>query len=152
ELRHDVALLVDVEELVAQRREDDAGGVEARQGRVEHVAVVAQADAQVALRLGADGDEGQRSCQNDPSHDDSNLYFRASHPTRPMPSGRADSFPAAQYASPGSSEGRGRTPSFFVRTTRTALLELQADHPHEAVLDWHEALQPLGVGDQVLRV
>ena len=46
ELRHDGELLVDVEQLVAKRREDDPADEGARQRRVEHVGVFGQADAQ----------------------------------------------------------------------------------------------------------
>jgi hypothetical protein len=59
ELRHDVGLLVDVEELVAQRGKDDAGGVKARQARIEAVGIVTQADAQVALAEGAAGGQAE---------------------------------------------------------------------------------------------
>ena len=50
ELRHDVQLLVDVEQLVAERGEDDAADIGARQRRVEHVGILGEADAQVGLR------------------------------------------------------------------------------------------------------
>src|SRR5581483_9926735 len=49
ELRDDVALLVDVEQLVANRGEDDARGVEARGRGIERVGVVAEADAKMGL-------------------------------------------------------------------------------------------------------
>ncbi len=52
QLRHDVELVVDVEELVADRREHDAADVGARQRRVEDVGVLGQADAQRRLRHG----------------------------------------------------------------------------------------------------
>ena len=54
ELRHDVQLLVDVEQLVAQRGEHDAADEGARQRRIEHVGVFGQADAQ-RLRRAASG-------------------------------------------------------------------------------------------------
>jgi hypothetical protein len=50
ELRNDLQLLVDVEQLVAERREDDAADEGARQCRVEDVGVLGQTDAQ-RLRL-----------------------------------------------------------------------------------------------------
>ena len=50
QLRHDVELVVDVEQLVAQRREHDAPDVGARQRGVEHIRVLRQADAQGRLR------------------------------------------------------------------------------------------------------
>ncbi len=52
QLRHDVELVVDVEQLVAQRGEHDAADVGARQRRIEHVGVLGQADAQRRLRQG----------------------------------------------------------------------------------------------------
>ena len=60
ELRHDLQLLVDVEQLVAQRREDDAADEGARQRRVEHVGILGQADAQVVW-AGARADSGSSS-------------------------------------------------------------------------------------------
>ena len=50
ELRHDVELLVDVEELVAERREDDASDIGAGERRVEHVGILGKPDAQRRLR------------------------------------------------------------------------------------------------------
>ena len=55
QLRHDVRLLVDVEQLVADRGEDDSRGVEARQGGIHGVRVVAQPDAQMGLGAGGAG-------------------------------------------------------------------------------------------------
>ena len=49
ELRHDVQLLVDVEQLVADRGEDDAPDIGARQRRIEHVGILGEPDAQMAL-------------------------------------------------------------------------------------------------------
>ena len=73
ELRHDGELLVDVEQLVADRGEDDAGGIGAGKRRIEHVGIIAQPDAQVALGGRAagghgsgeregEGEEGAASC------------------------------------------------------------------------------------------
>src|SRR5262249_26011903 len=59
QLRHDVGLVVDVEQLVTQRRKDDARGVEARQRRIERIAVVAQPDAQLGLRRGGGGEKAK---------------------------------------------------------------------------------------------
>ena len=50
ELRHDVELLVDVEELVAKRREDDAADIGAGERRVEHVGILGKSDAERRLR------------------------------------------------------------------------------------------------------
>jgi hypothetical protein len=60
QLRHDVELLVDVEQLVAQRGEDDAADVGARERRVEHVGVLGEADAQGGLGRGGRGGEKER--------------------------------------------------------------------------------------------
>ena len=49
ELRHDVELFVDVEQLVAERREHDAADIGARQRRVENVRIFGKADAQRGL-------------------------------------------------------------------------------------------------------
>ena len=53
ELRDDVQLLVDVEELVAERREHDAPDEGPRERRIEHVRILGEADAQ-RLRLRRD--------------------------------------------------------------------------------------------------
>ena len=55
-MRHEFQLVVDVDELVAQRREDDAADEGAGAVRVEHVGVFLQADAQ-RLRHGGHGEE-----------------------------------------------------------------------------------------------
>ena len=52
ELRHDVELRVDVEQLVAHRGEHDAPDIGTRGGRIEIVGILGKADAQVALRGG----------------------------------------------------------------------------------------------------
>ena len=54
ELRHDVELFVDVEELVAQRREHDAADEGARQRGIEHVGILGEPEAQ-RLRARAGG-------------------------------------------------------------------------------------------------
>src|SRR5512143_877963 len=46
ELRHDVELVVDVEQLVAHRREHDASDEGPRQRRIEDVRILGEADAQ----------------------------------------------------------------------------------------------------------
>ena len=73
ELRHDVEIVVDVEQLVAQRREHDAPDIRARLGRVENVGILGKADAQMALRQGGrcrDGGREQGAKQNACLHDD----------------------------------------------------------------------------------
>ena len=67
QLRHDVELVVDVEQLVAQRREHDAADVGARQRRVEHVGVLGQADAQRRLRHGCGAGQHERRRHADKS-------------------------------------------------------------------------------------
>ena len=52
ELRHDVELLVDVEQLVAERGEHDAADIGARERRIENVGVLGKADAQRGLGRG----------------------------------------------------------------------------------------------------
>src|SRR5471032_785745 len=53
ELRHDVELFVNVEQLVAERRENDAADIGARQRRIENVRILRKADAQRGLGLNA---------------------------------------------------------------------------------------------------
>ena len=52
ELRHDVEIGVDVEQLVAHRGEHDAAHIGARGGRIEIVGILRETDAQMALREG----------------------------------------------------------------------------------------------------
>ncbi|CPP92888.1 Uncharacterised protein [Bordetella pertussis] len=58
QLRHELQLLVDVDQLVAQRGEDNAAHIGAGAVRIEHVRVFLQADAQV-LRQGGAARAGQ---------------------------------------------------------------------------------------------
>ena len=64
QLRHDVELVVDIEQLVAQRGEHDAADEAACHGRIEDIGVFGQADAQgLCLRAGhkqagRDGEDG----------------------------------------------------------------------------------------------
>ena len=57
ELRHDVQLLVDVEQLVAQPGEHDAADIGGGQCRVHHVQVLPQRDAQGLRECRDDGDQ-----------------------------------------------------------------------------------------------
>jgi hypothetical protein len=63
ELRHDVELLVDVEQLVADRGKDDAAHVGARERRIEHIRIFRESDAQGGFRLrepaGAGDEQGR---------------------------------------------------------------------------------------------
>ena len=73
ELRHDVKVAVDVEQLVAQRREDDAADIGARSGRIEVVRVLGKPDPQGGLRERRRCDDGGRkhgAQQNACLHDD----------------------------------------------------------------------------------
>src|SRR5262249_42020287 len=60
QLRHHVQLLVDVEQLVAERGKDNAADIGARKGRIEDVRVFRKADAQRGLRRRAGGGNEQR--------------------------------------------------------------------------------------------
>src|SRR5262245_41579603 len=62
QLRHDVDVLVDVEQLVAQRGEHDAADVGAGQCRIEHVRILGQTNPQRRLRH--DGRTGQENGRN----------------------------------------------------------------------------------------
>ena len=66
ELRHDVELGADVDELVAERGEDDAADIGARQGRVEDVGVFGEPDPQRRLRRSRAGAEAPRSAAPPP--------------------------------------------------------------------------------------
>ena len=63
-LRHDVGLVVDVEQLVAERGEHDARRVETRQAGIEGIRVVTQPDAQVGLGEAGAGDRRQGDRQS----------------------------------------------------------------------------------------
>jgi hypothetical protein len=62
-LRHDVELLIEVEQLVAQSAEDDTAGVSGGQGWIEHIGVVAQGNAKIGRgeRVGGSGGDQQQS-------------------------------------------------------------------------------------------
>ena len=64
QLRHEVELLVDVEELVADRGKHDPTDIGSRHGRVEQVGIFGQADTQGALRGGRrDAGAAQGQCE-----------------------------------------------------------------------------------------
>src|SRR5512132_650145 len=66
QLRHDVDVLVDVEQLVAQRGEHDAADVGAGQCRIEHVRVLGQTNSQRRLRHDhRTGQENGHNCYTD---------------------------------------------------------------------------------------
>ena len=74
QLRHDVEPLVDVEELVAERRKCDAADVGTRQRRIEHVGILGQTNAQRGLGHGrrrADEQNGgnRRTDKTKPLHE-----------------------------------------------------------------------------------
>src|SRR5262245_42114878 len=60
QLRHDVELVVDVEQLVADRGEDDAPDIGAAERRIEHVGILGQPDAQIGLRAGTERGAAQQ--------------------------------------------------------------------------------------------
>ena len=60
ELRHDIQLLIDVEQLVADRGEDDAADIGARERGIQNIGVLGKADAQSGLRAGCGDACGQR--------------------------------------------------------------------------------------------
>ena len=71
-LRHDVELLVDVEQLVAERGEHDAADIGARERRIENVRILGEADAQRGLGLNGRLERQQQSrrghCQTQDFH------------------------------------------------------------------------------------
>ena len=73
ELRDDVELLVDVEQLVAQRREDDAADEGARQRGVERIGILGEADAQ---RLGLRGQRRASEQEGQQGPQESSLQVR----------------------------------------------------------------------------
>ena len=66
QLRHDVELLVDVEQLVADGGEHDATHVGARERGVEHVRVLGKPDAQRRLGQRRAGDREKRGKRREP--------------------------------------------------------------------------------------
>ena len=79
ELRHDGEPGIDIEQLVADRGEDHPRGVGARQGRIEDIGVVAQSDAEVALRKGGTRcREAKGGSQRDRANDPHRLSSRGS--------------------------------------------------------------------------
>ena len=65
ELRHDIELFVDVEELVAERGKHDSADEGSRQRRVEHVGILGQSEAQGLGVAGHGRDRCDRSQQGD---------------------------------------------------------------------------------------
>ena len=70
ELRHDVQLLVDVEQLVAQPGEHDAPDIGGGQGRIEHIEVLPQRDPQRLRERRHRGDQHTGSGQEETAHDE----------------------------------------------------------------------------------
>ena len=64
ELRHDVELGTDIDELVAQGCKDDAADIGARQGRVQQVGVLGEPDPQARLGRGACQKRRQRQTKS----------------------------------------------------------------------------------------
>ena len=88
ELRHDVELGADIDELVAQGRKDDAADIGARQGRVEQIGVLGEPDPQARLGRGA---RQQRRTQQAETRQQ---QFAHHHPAYPVQAcGQAGSIP-----------------------------------------------------------
>src|SRR5438067_776450 len=79
ELRHDVELLVDVEQLVAEGGEHDAADIGATDAGVEDVGVFGDADAKRSLGLGAARERRQQcrrqDCQTHGAHRSQPLFY-----------------------------------------------------------------------------
>jgi hypothetical protein len=58
-VRHDIELFVDVEQLVAQRRENDAADEGARERGIEYVRILGETEAQ-GLRAGGCGERSEQ--------------------------------------------------------------------------------------------
>ena len=65
ELRHDVELFVDVEQLVAERCEHDAADIGAGHGRIEDIGILGKPDPQRGLRLNGCAERQQQRCRGD---------------------------------------------------------------------------------------
>ncbi len=76
ELRHDVELFVDVEQLVAERCEHDAADIGARHGRVEDVRILGEPDPQRGLGLNGCAERQQQRRRGDCQTKD----FHCCHP------------------------------------------------------------------------
>src|SRR5215831_8288269 len=78
ELGNDLEIGGDVEELVAQRGEDEPAGVGAADGRIERVGVIVESDAQDALRRrgvgGEDHGRHEREQAVRPAHEEGSLW------------------------------------------------------------------------------
>ena len=74
QLGHDVELLVDLEELVAERGEHDAADVGARERRIEHIRILGQSNAQ--RRLGRGRRAHEQNGGEPPYRQDPNLFMR----------------------------------------------------------------------------
>ena len=76
ELRHDVELFVDVEQLVAERCEHDAADIGARHGRVEDIRILGEPDPQRGLGLNGCPERQQQRRRGDCQTND----FHCCHP------------------------------------------------------------------------
>src|SRR5580700_11963524 len=89
ELRDDVELRADIDELVAERGEDDAADIGARQRGVEDVGVLGKPDPQCRLRRcggGEQADRQQSRCRNDALRRHSSSQFIPGPYARATPS------------------------------------------------------------------
>ena len=115
ELRHDVELFVDVEQLVAEGREHDAADIGARQRRIENVGILGEPDPQRGL--GADAPLPSESSNAAVSRQPN---ARSSSDSSPVQTTSALSLPAActDYTNPG-------TRRSFLRRLKAATSRLQ---------------------------
>ena len=101
QLRHDVEPLVDVEELVAERRECDAADVGTRQRRIEHVGILGQTNAQRGLGHGRRADEqnggNRRTDKTKPLHETALPSWRDTARFSPAPWRRMPEIDAAGW-------------------------------------------------------
>jgi hypothetical protein len=87
ELRHDVELLVDVEQLVAERREHDTTDIGASERRIEDVGVLGEADPQRRFGTSASPERQQhrrrQHCQTQALHPDNPMFTVEPQMSRP---------------------------------------------------------------------
>ncbi len=92
ELRRDIELRSDVDELVAHRGEDDPPGVGSRQGGIQHIRVVGESDAQhpggswARINRGEGGRDQEQCGGQESGHGHAEaLRTRRANPFRPSP-------------------------------------------------------------------
>ena len=78
ELRDDGQLFVDIEQLVAQRGENDAADEASRQGRIEHIGIFGETDTQ-RLRMRCYRKKNQRHADGEPHQNSHECFPRKTH-------------------------------------------------------------------------